>query len=165
MPRFESTTYRAGSKHFSSGPKAPGRSVMPWVFGGIGLLMLLASGLWYWSSVQFRGGAVRAEGTVVRIKVTGYRDSNTRGGPVKQMYDPIVTFRTAEGHETEITGLGVGGEAAYKVGEHVPVLYPPEHPEDGKIDSDQEFWLGPMVCAIFGALFTGAGLLIHRLKL
>lgn len=165
--RLKSTTFRTGSSHFGSGPRAPRFKFSPaWAFGGIGLAMLLSAGIWCWTSVRFKGAAARAEGTVVRIDTEYARpaqDGSRR--PAEPLYNPVVRFRAASGRETEITGLGVGGAADYEVGERVSVLYPPDRPEAGKIDSGQEFWLGPLVCALFGALFGGAGFLIHRLKL
>lgn len=135
-------------------------------FGGIGLLLLLAASLWAVNSARFLAAAVRVPGTVVRNVIEKPATSelsrrNQRStGP---MYAPVVRYRTPGGEEQELTGLG-SGEPEYKEGQAVTVLLPGGQPGRARIASHQELWLGPIVVGIWGALFTGIGLLMTRMK-
>jgi len=136
-------------------------------FGGIGLLMVLLAGVWAINSARFLSDAVRVPGVVVRNEIEKpttsdlSRRSQRSSGP---MYAPVVRFRGPGGEEVEFTGLG-SGEPDYKEGARVTVLHPPGHPERARIDSHHELWLGPIVVAIWGLLFTGVGLLAKWFKM
>ena len=113
-------------------------SIPSLLFGGIGIVMLLLAGGWALSSRGFVGGAARAEGTVVRIEKESRGGMKARRQPSPPVtYSPMVSFVSADGTKVVFTALGAG-EAAYKEGDHVPVLYSREQPHDAKIDSEQE---------------------------
>jgi hypothetical protein len=134
--------------------------------GGIGLLMLLIAANWAVSSARFLSTAVRAPGKVVRNELEKpttsslSRRSQRSSGP---MYAPVVRFRGPDGKEIEFTGLGAG-EPEYREGTPVTVLHPPGHPEQARINSHQELWLGSIVVGIFGGVFAVIGLALARLK-
>lgn len=154
------------SKRRSGLARLAGLSIPALTFGTLGALMLLAAGFWTFNSARFLAGSVRVPGTVVRnvIEKPATSDLSRRNqrstGP---MYAPVVRFRTPDGQERELTGLGAG-EAEYQEGQPVTVLVPTGHPERARIDSHQELWLGPIVVGIWGALFAGIGLLMTRLR-
>jgi hypothetical protein len=154
------------SKPRSGLARLAGLSIPALTFGTLGALMLLAAGLWAFNSSRFLAAAVRTPGTVVRniIEKPATSELSRRNrrstGP---MYAPVVRFRTPNGQERELTGLGAG-EAEYREGQPVTVLIPAGHPERARIDSHQELWLGPIVVGVWGALFAGIGFLMARLK-
>lgn len=131
------------------------------VCGGLGLLLMLSAAAWGGHSDRFRRNATRAAGAVIRIEARSFRDSKRR---TSVSYSPVVRFRAADGREVEFTGLG-SNPPGYREGDPVTVLYDPARPSGARIESFRELWLGPLSFAAFGLLFTGAGLLLWRLKM
>ncbi|MBI1852323.1 MAG: DUF3592 domain-containing protein [Planctomycetes bacterium] len=114
------------------------------VFGSVGALV------WKFDR-DFEQDAVRAPGEVVRLQGGG------KGSK------PVVRFiAEAEDREVEITGRVSSSPTAYSVGERVTVMYPPGHPEDGRLVGFlEQYFLSTVFCGL-GGVFTliGAGLLI-----
>lgn len=91
-------------------------SVFGLVFAGVGLLLVAAGAGITWYAVRFRARALRAAGVVVAVR-------HGREGS-----SPVVSFRTAEGHWTQgQTPVRLTPPVVFK-GNHVTVLYHPEHP-------------------------------------
>ena len=80
-----------------------------------------------------------------------------RGG--KGSSRPVVRY-AVDGKPFEITGWMSTSPPAYSVGEKVTVLYNPENPADGRIDSFVERWLFPVVFGGVGALLLVIGVVI-----
>jgi hypothetical protein len=132
------------------------------VFGGLGLALMAVAGGWALRNQAFSRSGLRSPGTVIGLVRTVSRDERRRVNTAS--YSPRVRFRTAEGRELEIVGLGAN-PPVYREGDPVTVLYPPDHPEQGIVDSHQELRDGPMAVAAFGLLFSIVGLVLCRARI
>ena len=106
----------------------------------IPIAVAMVMGYMSWKGIS---GSLRTQGTVVALVSSTSSDSNGEA--------PLVDYQV-EGQAHRIRGNAFISFAAYSVGETVTVLYKPERPEDGTIDSFTELWFGP-------AAFGGAGLI------
>ena len=115
----------------------------------IGSLLLLAIAIG--STVQratliFSGSS--AEGTVVAKKQVG----NLKGGSAA--YAPMVQFSASDGRTYVVTSDFSGPESAYRFGQHVRILYAPNHPQGARIDAFAPLWTLPLVTGVVGAAFS-----------
>jgi len=118
---------------------------MVWVFGGlfggIGVVMLVAAVLVTLSTLAFRAEAISAPGSVVAI------DSGK----------PVVEFVDRDGTEHRIVGSVSSSPPAYDAGESVTVRYRPEEPGAARIDGLMETWFAPTLFGFLGTVFTVIG--------
>jgi Protein of unknown function (DUF3592) len=115
----------------------------------IGSLVLLAISVG--SAVQratliFSGS--HADGTVVAKKQVG----RMKGGAAA--YAPMIQFTTSDGGIYIVTSDLSGSESAYRFGQHLQVLYQPNHPDDARIDAFAPLWTLPLVTGVVGAAFS-----------
>lgn len=123
------------------------------VFGLVGLGMGVGEFFILKNLFEFRSQA-----QVVTGEVTGYASS--RGSKGGTMYTPTVQYRIpapegGSGARFEISGNVRSSGRGYDIGEQVAVLYRPEAPEQGRIDSFVEQWLLPTVFGFFALVFGG----------
>lgn len=90
----------------------------------------------------------RVEGTVVAKKQVGH----LKGGAVA--YAPMIQFTTGDGRTYVVTSDLSGPESAYRFGQHLRVLYHPDHPEGARIDAFAPMWTLPLVTGVVGAAFS-----------
>src|ERR1700691_3281949 len=115
----------------------------------IGSLVLLAIAVG--STVQraaliFSGS--RAEGTVVAKKQVGH----LKGGAAA--FAPMLQFTASDGRTYVVTSDLSGPESAYRFGQHLRVLYQPDHPDGARIDAFAPLWTLPLVTGIVGSAFS-----------
>ncbi len=89
-----------------------------------------------------------AEGTVVAKKQVGH----LKGGAVA--YAPMIRFTAGDGRTYVVTSDLSGPESAYRFGQHLPVLYHPDHPDGARIDAFAPMWTLPLVTGVVGAAFS-----------
>jgi hypothetical protein len=130
-------------------------------FGTLAVLALLTAAIWALHSQRFFRRTLRAPGRVVGIYARSTHDSRRRSSV---SYSPVVRFLTAEGREVRFTGLG-SDPASYRAGDAVTVLYHAARPQDARIQSFQELWLGPACFAGFVLLFALVSLLLARMRM
>src|SRR5262249_9142545 len=84
-----------------------------------------------------------AEGTVVDF----HSRQATRGARVY----PIVAYKV-DGKTYRVQAHSSMGLFAptYKVGDTIPVLYPPDEPDNGSLNTFADMWLGPIVTGTLG---------------
>ncbi|MFP2960876.1 DUF3592 domain-containing protein [Myxococcus sp. 1LA] len=95
-------------------------------------------------TVLFLNEAMRTEGTVTLYLVTESVHRTSKPGIESTSYQPHVRFVTPSGDEAWMTGMA-GSPPEYEDGETVSVLYSAASPEDGRIDSFTEVWLGAAI--------------------
>jgi hypothetical protein len=109
-------------------------------------LVCLGLGIFFavrtWS---FAEGAEHVDGSV-----TGLRYDN------KGLAAPVIQYHV-EGKTYEIHGTSYSRPPAYSVGQIVKVMYHPDRPSDGQLDSFLERWLPTLVLTLFGLVFTAIG--------
>jgi hypothetical protein len=115
----------------------------------IGSLVLLAIAVG--STVQratliFSGS--RTEATVVAKKQTGH----LKGGAAA--YAPMFQFTASDGRAYVVTSDFSGPESAYRFGQHLQVLYQPDHPDGARIDAFAPLWTLPLLTGVVGAAFS-----------
>jgi hypothetical protein len=115
----------------------------------IGSLVLLAIAVG--STVQratliFSGS--RAEGTVVAKKQVG----RLKGGAAA--YAPMLQFTASDGQTYVVTSDLSGPESTYRFGQHLRILYRPDHPDGARIDAFAPLWTLPLVTGVVGSAFS-----------
>ncbi|WIG94048.1 DUF3592 domain-containing protein [Myxococcus sp. SDU36] len=114
----------------------------PWkILLGLGVLVLCLAAFLVTRTALFLSEAVRTEGTVKMVVVTEPLRRHSNRDREITTYQPHVRFVTPSGDEAWVTGMA-GDPPEYENGEIVSVLYLAESPEDGRIDSFMELWLG-----------------------
>jgi hypothetical protein len=120
------------------------------VFGGVGVVLLVAATVVTLSTLTFRAEALSASGTVVAL------DS---GKPVVEFVDP-------DGATHRIVGNVSSNPPAFEVGERVTVRHRAGEPEEARIEGFLESWFLPTLLGGLGTVFTaiGAGFGIWELR-
>jgi len=125
----------------------------------LGVVGIILTPVFVWVLVDtliFRASAIHAEGEVTRIDWTEARANEA------SIAHTVVQIRDGE-RAVEIRS-GVGSSSpTHAVGEKVVVLYPPGKPQEGRIDSFVENYLGLILSGVFGpALLVVGGMLFFR---
>ncbi len=55
------------------------------------------------------------------------------------------------------------GQECYAIGAEMMMIYPPKHPEQARVISENEGWIGPIMAALFGIAFLVFGILLNSL--
>lgn len=126
--------------------------IVRFVFLLIGIGLLTGAYFMYHSTSEFVRVASKAQGTVVQLARSRSSDSTT--------YAPVVRYRTEGGREVEFVSNVSSDPPAYSVGEKVEVLYRPEQPEKGEINSIFQLWFGPMLLGGLGSAFFVIGTVV-----
>jgi hypothetical protein len=134
------------------------------IFGLVGLGMLVATGLTFKNTMDFRAQSVAVEGQVIDFA----RSRSSKGG---SMYAPRVryTIPAAEGglgQSFEVVGSISSSSRGYDIGEKIMVRYRPEAPADGRIQSFLEQWFLVTLFGFFALVFGGvaAGFIIAGIR-
>jgi hypothetical protein len=123
------------------------------IFGGLGLFALVAGVIWgFRRSELFRGG-LRTQGVVVdqfKSVSSTVSDEKASSTGVSISYYPVVEFQTERGATIRFRGATGSGVPDYETGAVVTVVYRPNDPQQAKILSFSQFWLGPLVVTVAG---------------
>ncbi len=115
----------------------------------IGTLVLLAIAIG--STVQratlILSGS-RVDGIVIAKKQVGHLN----GGAAA--YAPMIQFTASDGRAYVMTSDLSGAESAYRFGQHVRVVYAPNHPQGARIDAFAPLWTLPLVTGVVGDAFS-----------
>ena len=137
--------------------------ILPFVV--IGLIFVAIGAVTGWSTWNSLASAQRVEGKVIELVRTESRGRTGKGGTVssKPGFAPLVQYQV-DGTTYRIQGHVSSSTPSYAVGEGVVILYSPDNPAEGRIDSFTEKWLVPIIFGGSGLLFTliGFGMLWRR---
>jgi uncharacterized protein DUF3592 len=115
----------------------------------VGSLVLLAIAI---GSTAQRAALIfsgsRADGTVVAARQVGRMKSGAA------VYAPVLQFNTRDGRTYVVTSDVSGPESAYRIGQHLRVLYEPDHPDGARVDAFAPLWTLPLVTGVVGAAFS-----------
>jgi Protein of unknown function (DUF3592) len=121
------------------------------LFGLIGLGLLIGAGVMIARTKQFVAEAKQATATV-----TGYNEhqsSNDNGGS-NTMYTPVLRMELPGREPIEkASGGGSTSWKPYKEGSVIRVLYDPDTPDDFRIASTGNLYMGPLIMSLIGAVF------------
>jgi Protein of unknown function (DUF3592) len=90
----------------------------------------------------------RADGTVIAKKQVGH----LKGGAAA--YAPMLQFTASDGRKYVVTSDLSGAETAYRFGQHMRVLYPPNDPQGARVDAFAPLWTLPLVTGVVGCAFS-----------
>jgi Protein of unknown function (DUF3592) len=135
----------------------PGRALRPpviWIFIALGALFLGGALIDAYFTQKFVRESVTTDGAVVGLNPTH------RARKRRVTYAPVFRFVTEDGRPVTVVSHTSSNPPAFNLGEAVKVHYKKDHPENAKIDSFGQLWLGDIVFGSVGAIFTGIGVLI-----
>jgi len=123
------------------------RVIVPAIFIFAGLFFAaIGSGLTYRQRALEKQG-IEAQGVVVDLQENYDSDGST--------YAPVVQFNTATGQSAEFVSSYYSSPPAYKVGQSVAVVFPPENPANAIIKGDGQ--LLHIIFMLVGGLFAMIG--------
>lgn len=119
--------------------------------------MSTAVGSWLgWTTWAFLTTSLRVEGTVTEV-VQVRSNTDSPGNIQERSFAPVFKYET-DGRTYRIQSKVSSSSPSYAVGDRVFVRYLPHRPEDGRIDSFWENWVGTLVFGGGGVIFTAVGL-------
>ncbi len=120
----------------------------------LGAVCLLL-GAWLASrTLDFNGNAVHTTGTVVR-----YLETREDG---RVVYRPMVRFTTSGGDIVTFAGQLAAASQRFAIGTVVPVVYPFGLPQQGRISTFVDNWLGATIAGVVGLVALVAGVFVRR---
>jgi hypothetical protein len=120
----------------------------------LGAVCLLLGAYLATKTQDFNQNAQRATGTVVRYMETRDGDDTS--------YRPMVRFTTPHGDIVTFAGQLSTGSKRFELGTEVPVVYPFGMPQQARVSTFTDNWLGATVAAVVGLLALIAGVFIRR---
>lgn len=132
--------------------------IIKFVFGLVGVLMLIGAGLLYQNTTKFIASASRAQGEVIdllRVESSRRNSSDT--------WRPMVHFKLPSGEIIEFTPSSSSSPPAYDKGEIVEVFFNPADPKDARLNGFFDLWGGAAIVGGLGAVFLAFAIGMHFL--
>ncbi|MBN2411118.1 DUF3592 domain-containing protein [candidate division KSB1 bacterium] len=125
------------------------------VFFLIGLTLLIAGFLSYFSTQKFITHSTVTTGTVIDLVrgTSGTDDSATSS----YVYYPVVQYETINGVVIEFHSRIGSNPPSYRKGDQVRVRYPEKDPYKARIDSFMQIWFVSIILGCLGIVFGGIG--------
>ena len=114
------------------------------VFGGIGLAMMLVAAALAWNTLGFIRGAVRTEAVIIALEGDGTKA-------------PLFEFTTPQGDRVRVRSSVSSDPPGFHVGERVHAYHDAADPTDATIDSFGQLWLAPAIVGGMGLPFFAVG--------
>lgn len=129
------------------------RKKIAWVllsFSIVSFTVCVISLFYGWYITKFYS---RAQGRVIELKASSMGDG-------ENAYHPIFSFIDGKGQEHTVhSGIG-SAPAQQKVGDIIPILYPPSQPEKARLGGNPYVWGLSVASAVPGFLLLSVGSLI-----
>lgn len=122
-----------------------------YIFGGIGVALLVGAGIAYNHSRNFMAKAETVQGTITELN---YHKSSKKSGGV---YYPTVQFTARDGQPYTVASNSGSNPAAYEIGESVQIYYNPEDPTDILLPDFFSLWGVSLILGGIGLVFTLIG--------
>lgn len=119
-----------------------------WIFGAVGIALLVGAGIATWLTLDFRRRAVPASGVIVDL-------AEHRSSKGSRMYAPTYEFTDAAGQTHRVTASGSSSSPGYDIGEKVRLRYDPQHPATARLDGFMDNWFLPTLFGGMGLVFGG----------
>ena len=132
--------------------------IIKFVFGLVGVLMLIGAVLLYQNTTKFIASASRAQGEVIdllRVESSRRNSSDT--------WRPMVHFKLPSGEIIEFTPSSSSSPPAYDKGEIVEVFFNPADPKDARLNGFFDLWGGAAIVGGLGAVFLAFAIGMHFL--
>ena len=121
----------------------------------VGLIMLLVSGIAFFSARNFIRDSVVTTGTVVDLVLEDSMSDDM--GPV---YHPVVSFMTHDGETVEFKASYGSNPPRYSRGDEIKVRYDAYNPHKARLDSFFDLWGIPIIFGAIGFVIIDAGITI-----
>lgn len=125
---------------------------MSGLFAVIGMILTLIAIFLAIYSMRVRAISLRTPGTIIRM----VQRRDDEDGSISNF--PVVSYQV-EGKAYEIQGAVSSSAPVDSIGRRITVLYPPNHPEQGRIDTFLEQWFVPLLLGFIGIVFGLIGVL------
>jgi hypothetical protein len=119
------------------------------IFLAVGTGLLLGAGHTYRSNAAFDAEAIAAEGTVVDL-ASYVKEGST-------FYRPVVEFTDRQGRTIRISGSSASTTPSHRRGDRLEVRYPPQAPEEARLETWSDRWFGIALLGGMGIVFAGVG--------
>ncbi len=121
----------------------------------LGATIIICAVGWGFRQHAFQRRALHVMGTVV----SQYTQEEIDNGMSSY---PVVEFKTEDGETVRFRGrIGTSGTVStHATGKIVDVLYDPDDPAKAQVANFAQFWLMPLLMAIFGGIIFAVGLLV-----
>jgi hypothetical protein len=131
---------------------------------GLGSCMLLGALFLFSRTILFVNRATSTTGTVIehKVSVSSSSSSSNRASTTTIAYHPVVEFQLPQRSVRFVSKTGDNSPEDRPVGTQVPVLFNPNDPSKAEIHTTFDIWAGPIFLSVFGAIWTGAGVLTRR---
>jgi hypothetical protein len=133
-------------------------SIVKFVFGLVGVLMLAGAWLLYQNTTKFIASASRAQGEVIellRVESSRRNSSDT--------WRPLVHFKAPSGETIEFAPSSSSSPPAYDKGESVGVFFDPADPKNARLDGFFDLWGGATIVGGLGTVFLAFAVGMHVL--
>ncbi|MFL5730299.1 MAG: DUF3592 domain-containing protein [Cytophagaceae bacterium] len=124
--------------------------LFPGIFGGIGLILLIAAYFVWAHENKFMAYAQTVTGKVLSLEYLWDTDANNGS------YFPVIEY-TYNGRVTTFRSVLGSNPASYSVGDNVEVYFNPAQWQDAQIKSFTSQWLAVILLSGIGFLFTAIG--------
>jgi hypothetical protein len=131
------------------------RSFLPLIVVGLLGLAVLAIGLYQTAGTT--AFVLHAERADARFAGAVSRVGGSHGGT---FLHPTFAFTTRDGRSVRFTSSGGSTDQPYADGEHVAVLYDPDHPEQARLASFSTLWLIPVLIDAIGLSLIGIAVFV-----
>lgn len=128
------------------------------VFSSAGILALIISAIFFFSTRTFISNASTSQGTVVEMEYSKEGKYHS--------YFPIIKFGALDGNEYQFRSEVGNNPPRWRKGDWVEIIYSRENPYKAKINSFPELWLSCLIPLIIGSVFLiiGFSFLIIRAR-
>ena len=150
-----------------SASKKPASWLLLLIAWGMGIIALGLGAYQYWETAEAVQNGKYVEGTVIELVDTNaplgqQLPAGKKPSSITASYVPRIRYQLA-GITYRITGKDSSTFARYNVGDKVRIRYLEDRPDDGRIDSFTENWLGAIIALVLGTVLTlGASFGIWR---
>jgi Protein of unknown function (DUF3592) len=124
------------------------------LFLALGIALLLGSAIVYQRSNAFMKTALPAEGRVIDMV---RQQSNGKNGRTSTSYAAVIEFRDKSGQRQEFIDSISSQPARFAIGEAVPVVYDPEHPNTAATNDKFGRWGTLIILIPLALIFAGVG--------
>lgn len=132
-------------------------NILKYVFGGVGLALLVTAFVLWNQTENFLRRSANAEGEVIDIVSYWSTSSNRSGSSRTRMHKPVVAFTTEKGKRVIFTSMVGSNPPTYRKGDKVQVAYDRSNPKEAKIRAFTELYLLPLIFGGIGSVFFTLG--------
>lgn len=125
------------------------RGLFKYFFVAFGFAAIVMAVVLYLNTASFMKEAVSGQGVLENV--------HERRVDEKTVCEWVVRFRTEDGRPTEFSTRAGTRCAGARIGDAVPILYPPARPAEARVDDFFALWGGSIIGGLIGPVFLLIG--------